>query len=282
MAKVYPISTHKPQGSDSPRLGDDVIRALARAVVEWLGKDHFIESDFGGVPSGKDYDDDDGGKHIQITFREAMDGTPSLGDNDQGILYIKDLQGVPELMFRDAAGNEIQLTDNGVIKKTSIQDNAFIPTGAVFPFVNAVAPDGFLLCQGQEVSRTEYADLFSVIGTTYGAGDGITTFNVPDGRGRTFIGAGQGETYADGVIPIGTNFALGEYGGKEQHKLTVDQIPSHTHGLPNQRQGGGFLNTDRAYDPANQPLETPSGETGGDEPHNNMMPYLTGNWIIKT
>lgn len=123
MAKIYPISTHKPQGSDSPRMGDDVIRALARAVIEWLGTDHFIEADFSGTPTGKDYDDDDGGKHNQITFRLAMDGTPSLGASDKGILYIKTVSGTPELHFRDAAGNEIRLTDNGGLSNILLKNN---------------------------------------------------------------------------------------------------------------------------------------------------------------
>jgi len=123
MAKIYPISTHKPQGSDSPRMGDDVIRALARAVIEWLGTDHFIEADFSGIPTGKDYDDDDGGKHNQITFRLAMDATPSLGASDEGILYTKTVSGTPELHFRDAAGNEIQLTDNGGLSNILLKNN---------------------------------------------------------------------------------------------------------------------------------------------------------------
>lgn len=123
MAKIYPISTHKPQGSDSPRMGDDVIRALARAVIEWLGTDHFIEADFSGTPTGKDYDDDDGGKHNQITFRLAMDATPSLGASDEGILYTKTVSGTPELHFRDAAGNEIQLTDNGGLSNILLKNN---------------------------------------------------------------------------------------------------------------------------------------------------------------
>ena len=64
-----------------------------------------------------------------------------------------------------------------------------LPTGTLAPFAGSTAPTGFLLCQGQAVSRTTYAALFAAIGTTYGAGDGSTTFNLPDGRGRALIGA---------------------------------------------------------------------------------------------
>jgi microcystin-dependent protein len=60
--------------------------------------------------------------------------------------------------------------------------------GMVFPYAAATAPTGFLLCDGAAVSRTTYADLFTLIGTTYGAGDGATTFNVPNLRGRVIVG----------------------------------------------------------------------------------------------
>lgn len=64
-----------------------------------------------------------------------------------------------------------------------------IPTGSVFPFAGIAAPEGFLLCNGQEVSRFTYAKLYEVIGDTYGAGDGSTTFNLPDFRDRFAQGA---------------------------------------------------------------------------------------------
>ena len=64
-----------------------------------------------------------------------------------------------------------------------------MPTGSIIPFAGKTAPEGWLFCQGQAVSRTTYAQLFAVIGTTYGSGDGSTTFNVPDLRGRVAVGA---------------------------------------------------------------------------------------------
>src|SRR5439155_10954111 len=67
-----------------------------------------------------------------------------------------------------------------------------LPTGLVLPFAASSIPDGWLECTGQAVSRTSYARLFNLIGTTFGAGDGSTTFNVPDIRGRTPIGVGTG------------------------------------------------------------------------------------------
>lgn len=83
-------------------------------------------------------------------------------------------------------------------------------------------PTGWLLCDGSAVSRATYSDLFSAIGTAYGTGDGSTTFNVPDYRGRTILGAGTGSSL--------TARALGDTGGAETHTLTTDEIPSHNHG----------------------------------------------------
>ena len=69
-----------------------------------------------------------------------------------------------------------------------ILQQRLVPSGTVLPFAGTTAPIGFLLCSGQAVSRSTYPDLFAAIGTTYGAGDGSTTFNVPDLRGRVPAG----------------------------------------------------------------------------------------------
>lgn len=104
-----------------------------------------------------------------------------------------------------------------------------VPIGTILDFAAATAPTGYLVCDGSAVSRTTYAALFAVIGTTWGAGNGSTTFNVPDLRGRTAIGAGTG-TASDA-----TAHALGSNGGTETHKLTHAQsgVPAHSHPLPN-------------------------------------------------
>lgn len=97
-----------------------------------------------------------------------------------------------------------------------------IPTGAVFPFAGITAPEGFLLCNGQEVSRITYARLYGVLGDTYGAGDGSTTFNLPDYREATLVGAGRNEK-----LNIKTHdvYNLGEF--------KDDQFQGHAHLVPN-------------------------------------------------
>lgn len=108
-------------------------------------------------------------------------------------------------------------------------------TGTVLPFAGTTAPSGWLLCYGQEVSRTTYANLFAIIGTTYGAGDGSTTFVVPDLRGRIPTGkdnmggtAAGRMTTASGGVDAAT---LGASGGASTHTLTSAQMPTHTHGV---------------------------------------------------
>lgn len=94
------------------------------------------------------------------------------------------------------------------------------PIGAILAFGGSSAPAGWLLCQGQAVSRTTYAALFAVIGTAYGAGDGSTTFNIPDGREVTLKGAGE-SGYTVGAHVKAGGLAVGEF--------LDDRIQSHTH-----------------------------------------------------
>ena len=90
-----------------------------------------------------------------------------------------------------------------------------IPTGSIFPFAGIVAPEGFLLCNGQEVSRFTYSKLYGVLGDIYGAGDGSTTFNLPDFRDRFAQGANDniGEKKEPGLPNITGRFnsALNAY-----------------------------------------------------------------------
>lgn len=86
-------------------------------------------------------------------------------------------------------------------------------------YAGSVAPSGFLMCDGSVVSRTDYADLFAAIGTTYGSGDGSTTFGLPDLSGRIPIG-------------VSSTHALASTGGEENHTLLSNELPEHLHEVP--------------------------------------------------
>jgi microcystin-dependent protein len=159
------------------------------------------------------------------------------------------------------------------------------PTGVVLPFAGSAAPTGWLLCFGQAISRTTFSRLFTALGTTYGTGDGSTTFNLPDLRGRVAAGEDDmGGTAANRLTTGGSGvngLALGASGGAETHTLTTPQIPSHTHntgttiGGRNTSAGGGetIVYAGATYT---------GTATGGGGAHNNTQPTIVLNYIIKT
>lgn len=168
-------------------------------------------------------------------------------------------------------------------------DTAF-KVGDVVWTSRSAAPPLWLTCDGSAVSRTTYALLFAAIGTTFGAGDGSTTFNLPDARGRTSIGVGTG--------PSLTARALGASGGAETHQLDSTQIPAHTHRVYG-TTGGGSASTSSLANSINRGFagsndntgagyitNAPTGgvqlveNTGGGTAHNNMQPFLALNAFI--
>jgi Microcystin-dependent protein len=106
---------------------------------------------------------------------------------------------------------------------------ATLPTGAITMYGASSAPTGYLLCDGTAVNRTTYAALFTAIGTSYGVGNGTTTFNVPNLKGRVPVGLDSGDASFD---------ALGETGGAKTHTLTSSEMPSHTHTGPSHTHTG--------------------------------------------
>jgi microcystin-dependent protein len=146
-----------------------------------------------------------------------------------------------------------------------------VPCGAVLPFAGTSIPSNWLLCDGSAVSRSTYSDLFSKIGTTFGSGDGSTTFNLPNLKGKVPVGLDASQTEFD---------TLGETGGAKTHTLTISEMPAHDH---TGSYGQGFSVGSSVI----QGLTSNSTATqnvpsqGGGQAHNNLQPYLVLRFIIR-
>lgn len=145
-------------------------------------------------------------------------------------------------------------------------------TGTILPWTQAAAPTNYLLCDGSAVSRTTYAALFTAISTTFGSGDGSTTFNVPDLRLRTIHGFKTGDA---------NHGTIGGTGGVSTRTLTATEIPAHTHDLPGSATAGGGSAMVTSTDSGGNGNRTTSSYGSGSA-FNTLTPYMTMNWIIKT
>lgn len=123
--------------------------------------------------------------HRQLT-QSQYDALPSAEKNDGTVYFITD----------------------GTAEDVLVNDS--VPIGAIQAYAGTTAPTGWIMCNGQAVSRSSYSELFNVVGTTYGSGDGSTTFNVPDLRGRVITGVGTADGVSDTVQPntVVTNYII--------------------------------------------------------------------------
>lgn len=194
-------------------------------------------------------------------------------------------------------------------KLTNSGSGAVVPIGTVLDFAGNYSPQYYLLCNGQEVSRIDYAELFDVIGTTWGAGNGSTTFNVPNLQGRTTIsrGTNQGASYTfgdqthgskDAVLVNHKHSASSSFSGINQTGY-IEAFPPVANGRG--AASGVFSNADSGSDytytgtgsntrkitrfnfsmtPSGSVSTSVSleGESGTDK---NMMPYAVVNKIIR-
>jgi len=182
------------------------------------------------------------------------------------------------------------IKDNSVTaaKLNSAAVSVLMPTSTILPYAGSAAPTGYFLCDGSAKSRTTYAGLFAIIGTTYGVGDGSTTFNIPDLRGRVIAGQDDmGGVSADRLTTAKSGINgdnLGASGGLEDHLLTAAQsgLPDHTH--------SGGISSSATNGAAGDPFRTYFTQTGGvtggaqdaSSAHNNVQPTIILNYIIKT
>lgn len=279
-----------PTDTEQESLGASRIRDLKQQLRLRLSQDLSWNGD------GND------GYHNKVTLIEQSGDPTSVMDAGAvaGILYTKSVSGNSELFFKDSNGAVNQITTNGQIASS-------VPSGAIFYTAAPSAPAGYLEADGSAVSRTANAALFAAIGTTYGAGDGSTTFNLPQCKGHFIAGYDPGNStglltgaYAGGLSAA----ALGDTGGQQGHTLTAAEIPSITSngitvaqnvtstggatvtgvgggsgGLDAANNGGGSSYSVTGTVPA-QAISVTSNNTGG-AAHNVVPPAIVENCIIK-
>lgn len=169
----------------------------------------------------------------------------------------------------------------GAARRASASTLAYEPfIGEIAIVAFSFAPRGWALCNGQLLPISSNTALFSLLGVTYG-GNGTSTFALPNLQARF-------------PLHVGTGYPLGSTGGEAAHTLTVSEMPSHTHGLVGDASlgtsalPGGLLPARNAagvpaYGAGTSPVAMSGqavGNTGGGQPHNNMPPYLTLNFVI--
>ena len=143
-----------------------------------------------------------------------------------------------------------------------------MPSGSIIAFAGSSAPTGFLICDGSAISRTTYATLFAVVSTTYGLGDGSTTFNLPDLRERVIAGKATSPSLLTSALSGITSTTLGNTGGAEGITLTSAQsgIPAHNHSLtmnPHTHTFTGIPHSHTGVNDASAPAYLGSGLTAG-------------------
>lgn len=205
-----------------------------------------------------------------------------------------------------AGGSDGQiLTSQSGIPVWEDPSDSGVPIGSVMSYAGSSAPSGWLLMYGQAISRTTYADLFSVLGTVYGSGDGSTTFNLPDLRGRVVAGKdNMGGSSSNRLTSPINGDGLGNSGGSQSHTLSISEMPSHNHSVndPGHRHQDYWDQSVQSYNPGN-PTRPYSDYRGGisnyrynytsysttgiginyagsGQSHNNMQPTLVLNYII--
>ena len=201
---------------------------------------------------------------VSVNIDETIDDINKLKDED--INEIKRVVNTNDDILTEA------VTAIEDIKKLDLGDT--MPIGSVVQWFEETAPDNWLVLNGQAVSRIDYPELFVIYGTKYGEGDGSTTFNLPNLKGRVITGLDSNDNDFN---------ELGKVSGEKMHILSVGEMPSHNHTIIcNNVQGGTLAAATLTYGRPYTSVDYNTIKNAGESlPHNNMQPYIVANFIVK-
>ena len=224
--------------------------------------------------------------NLNNAIRELMSQLKDFQVGNQASNQLAAAGGGTGLSSSGTSGNVLTSNGTGWVSSTP----TYVPTGGMLMWGTASAPTGYLLCNGSAVSRTTYSALFAVIGTAYGAGDGSTTFTLPDFRDRFPVGAGT--TYAanstggskDAITVAHTHTGTTDSNGAHQHYATVYRQNGAAYNVDG---FGGYSDTDYSGSVLNNSAGAhthafTTGSTGSSGTNANLPPYLGVYFIIKT
>jgi microcystin-dependent protein len=234
-------STPAPDGAPEgmfPSGVNDTIRAMMGATKRWY--DWSIPKTTGGTSTAYTLAYSaapgallDGMVHV-VQFNAANGNAPTLNVNSLGAIPLHYYsagawRAVPTALFdTDTISRVAYNASASAYRLLDVRGD----TGEIKAFAGATVPKGYLLCFGQAISRTAYAGLFAVLGTTYGAGDGSTTFNLPDLRGLVVAGKDDmGGSSAGRLSSQLASTTLGASGGAQQENATVSGSASVSVGV---------------------------------------------------
>jgi len=243
---------------------------------------------------------DDGTFNV-VASKLAIDGTAVTTTAAELNLLDGDTSVGSSITVADADG--VVVNDGGTMKSVPASDfrTYIMPAGSVIPYAGASAPTGFLFCDGSAVSRTTYATLFTALGgesSPYGLGDGSSTFNLPDLRGRVVAGKdNMGGSSANNLTDQSGGLngdTLGDTGGSETQGLAEANLPAHTHTFSDtdsitvgtlvsgdsvNRGGSGQLFSNNSVTVS---ISGTTSSVGSGTAHNNVQPTIILQYIIRT
>lgn len=262
----------------------EIVTALPTASVDYEGKIMILRAGAGVADVKYTCIKNDSDNYEWVEYLPPT-GAEVSGPATNNDAYVPQWDGANSRLLKNGlpvgtgANNLLKLDANAKIPAvdgSQITGIVSVVAGTILLWGTTSAPSGYLICDGAAVSRTTYAALFAVIGTTFGTGDGSTTFNLPNLKGKVPVGYNSSETEFD---------AMGETGGEKTHQLTEAELASHYHkvtdyngGTPgkNSSPGAGTLGGSSLASTLNTEAK------GSDTAHNNLQPYITLNYIIKT